>query len=201
MTSPEHHKIVLLGDSSVGKSSIVARYINDRFFEYCESTIGAAFFTKKINYNQRDIILDIWDTAGQERYNSLLPMYYRGAQAAIIVYDTTSKDSFHKSLHWYNQLLKFLPNVIIIVAGNKNDLVDNRQVFTKDLQLFNNTKLTHFIDVSAKNNHNIYHLFDIIIHNLPIPPKSTNDISHLSYYNDISIDSIQANTIHKCKCN
>ena len=116
MQKREHHKIVLLGDSSVGKSSIVNRYINHRFFEYNESTIGAAFFTKHIITNERDIMLDIWDTAGQERYNSLLPMYYRGAKAAIIVYDITDHKSFDKAKQYYNIALGIESFIKLLIA-------------------------------------------------------------------------------------
>ena len=200
MTNSEHHKIFLLGDSSVGKSAIVTRYINNRFFEYNESTIGASFFTKRVSHKNRDIILDIWDTAGQERYNSLLPMYYRGAQAAIIVYDITSKESFNKCVYWYNQVTNLIPEIFITVVGNKFDLQKNRQVFTKDLQLIKTTKKTHFIDVSAKEDHNITTLFDIIIDSLPLLDK--DNVQHMSYSNDIKLDTdSKNNNYHKCNCN
>ena len=88
-------KVVLLGDSACGKSSIARRYIHGDFNEYSESTIGAAFCVKQmLEYN---IKLEPWDTAGQERYHSLAPMYYRGASAAIIVYDITKKETLAKT--------------------------------------------------------------------------------------------------------
>lgn len=88
-------KLVLLGESSVGKSSLVLRFCKDKFQEYQESTIGAAFITQSVFLEDQNAIVkfDIWDTAGQERYHSLAPMYYRGAQAAIVVYDISSSVS------------------------------------------------------------------------------------------------------------
>ena len=84
-------KLVLLGDSAVGKSSLVLRFVRGQFFEYQESTIGAAFLTQTVALNDTTVKFEIWDTAGQERYHSLAPMYYRGAAAAIVVYDITNR--------------------------------------------------------------------------------------------------------------
>ena len=100
-----HKKIVVVGDSAVGKTSIVARYINDTFYPNNESTIGAAFFSKVIE--SRDGIKDkieIWDTAGQERYRSLVPMYYREAAGALIVYDVTIKGSLQNAQDWVKDI-------------------------------------------------------------------------------------------------
>jgi len=96
MTSVKTCKLVMLGDSGVGKSSLVSRYINDNFFEFQEPTIGAAFNVKNLNIDGKAVKLEIWDTAGQERYKSLAPMYYRGAQIALICYDMTSHESFQE---------------------------------------------------------------------------------------------------------
>ena len=84
---------MLLGDSAVGKSSLVLRFVKKQFFEYQESTIGAAFLTQTVQLNDYIVKFEIWDTAGQERYHSLAPMYYRGAAAAIVVYDITNRVS------------------------------------------------------------------------------------------------------------
>ena len=86
-------KLVLLGESAVGKSSLVLRFVKGQFHEYQESTIGAAFLTQTICLDDATVKFEIWDTAGQERYHSLAPMYYRGAQAAIVVYDITNQVS------------------------------------------------------------------------------------------------------------
>ncbi|XP_064362291.1 ras-related protein Rab-5A isoform X2 [Dromaius novaehollandiae] len=86
-------KLVLLGESAVGKSSLVLRFVKGQFHEFQESTIGAAFLTQTVCLDDTTVKFEIWDTAGQERYHSLAPMYYRGAQAAIVVYDITNEEA------------------------------------------------------------------------------------------------------------
>ncbi|CAN6481759.1 unnamed protein product [Victoria cruziana] len=97
-------KLVLLGDMGTGKSSLVLRFVKGQFYEFQESTIGAAFFTQTVAVEGRSVKFEIWDTAGQERYHSLAPMYYRGAAAAIVVYDMTNPDSFDRAKKWVEEL-------------------------------------------------------------------------------------------------
>ena len=113
-------KIVLLGDSGVGKSSIAQRYVTDTFRPHGESTIGASFMSKMIVNNGSPCKCQIWDTAGQEKYHSLAPMYYRGAAAAILVYDMTKKSSFEKLQKWVDELKERGPDgIVLCVAANK----------------------------------------------------------------------------------
>lgn len=118
-------KLVLLGDSSVGKSSIVHRFVKDTFDELRESTIGAAFLsqTVKIKDGNEDVVIkfEIWDTAGQERYKSLAPMYYRNANAALVVYDVTQPDSLSKAQSWVQELQNKVGDeeLVIYLVGNK----------------------------------------------------------------------------------
>ncbi|KAK6127560.1 hypothetical protein DH2020_038718 [Rehmannia glutinosa] len=120
---------VLLGDMGAGKSSLVIRFVKGQFLEFQESTIGAAFFSQSVSVNNATVKFEIWDTAGQERYHSLAPMYYRGAAAAIIVYDITSSDSFGRAKKWVQELQKQgNPNMVMALAGNKCDLEDKRNV-------------------------------------------------------------------------
>ena len=122
-------KLVLLGESAVGKSSLVLRFVKGQFLDYQESTIGAAFLTQTVCLNETTVKFEIWDTAGQERYHSLAPMYYRGAQAAIVVYDITNADSFVRAQNWVKELQRQgNPNIVIALAGNKIDLVSKRAV-------------------------------------------------------------------------
>lgn len=152
-------KVVMLGESGVGKSSILRRYIDDTFIEFVESTIGAAFMNKKIIYQNKIYNLDIWDTAGQERYKSLMPMYYRNAKGAVIVYSVNNKDSFETAKKWLRILLDFhKDNVIIYLVENKKDLnikVDNRNEIE---QIIKNDNV-FFIETSAKDSYNIEKLF------------------------------------------
>ncbi|GMN60319.1 hypothetical protein TIFTF001_029397 [Ficus carica] len=97
-------KLVLLGDVGAGKSSLVLRFVKGQFIEFQESTIGAAFFSQTLAVNDATVKFEIWDTAGQERYHSLAPMYYRGAAAAIIVYDITNQASFERAKKWVQEL-------------------------------------------------------------------------------------------------
>ncbi|KAF2742793.1 ras-domain-containing protein [Sporormia fimetaria CBS 119925] len=116
-------KLVLLGEAAVGKSSLVMRFVNNDFQENKEPTIGAAFLTQKCNLPTRTIKFEIWDTAGQERFASLAPMYYRNAQAALVVYDITKPSSLTKAQHWVAELHRQAsPGIVIALVGNKADL-------------------------------------------------------------------------------
>ncbi|CAH8256614.1 unnamed protein product [Arabidopsis lyrata] len=119
---------VLLGDVGAGKSSLVLRFVKDQFVEFQESTIGAAFFSQTLAVNDATVKFEIWDTAGQERYHSLAPMYYRGAAAAIIVFDVTNQASFERAKKWVQELqAQDNPNMVMALAGNKSDLLDARK--------------------------------------------------------------------------
>jgi len=119
----------LSGESAVGKSSLVLRFVKGQFHEYQESTIGAAFLTQTVNLDDTTVKFEIWDTAGQERYHSLAPMYYRGAQAAIVVFDITNMDTFVRAKSWVKELQRQAsPNIVIALAGNKADLAAKRMV-------------------------------------------------------------------------
>ncbi|CDP17616.1 unnamed protein product [Coffea canephora] len=125
-------KLVLLGDVGAGKSSLVLRFVKGQFIEFQESTIGAAFFSQTVAVNDATVKFEIWDTAGQERYHSLAPMYYRGAAAAIIVYDITNPASFERAKKWVLELqAQGNSNMVMALAGNKADLADSRKVTTE----------------------------------------------------------------------
>ncbi|ELK28370.1 Ras-related protein Rab-5C [Myotis davidii] len=110
-------KLVLLGESAVGKSSLVLHFVKGQFHEYQESTIGAAFLTQTVCLDDTTVKFEIWDTAGQERYHSLAPMYYRGVQAAIMVYDITNTDTFARAENWVKELQRQAsPNIVIALA-------------------------------------------------------------------------------------
>jgi len=117
-------KLVLLGEAAVGKSSVVLRFVSNEFQANKEPTIGAAFLTQKCRLEDRVLRYEIWDTAGQERFHSLAPMYYRNAQAAVVVYDITKASSLEKAKTWVKELQRQAnPNIVIALAGNKLDLV------------------------------------------------------------------------------
>ena len=118
-------KIVLLGDMNVGKTSFITRYITGRFKDDNSSTLGASFFTQNVKVDGETHLLEIWDTAGQERYRSLAPMYYRGADVALIFFDLSKLDTYYSIDYWKKELLMTgRPDLIQIVVGNKLDLIN-----------------------------------------------------------------------------
>merc|ERR1711998_710838 len=161
-------RLVLLGDSAVGKSSLVLRFVRGQFFEYQESTIGAAFLTQTVALNDTTVKFEIWDTAGQERYHSLAPMYYRGAAAAIVVYDITNRDTFQRAKAWVKELQRQgNPNIVIALAGNKSDLNSKRKVEPDEAESYANDNGIFFIETSAKTATNVNELFVAIARKLP----------------------------------
>lgn len=164
-------KLVLLGEAAVGKSSLVLRFVSNDFQENKEPTIGAAFLTQKCTVADRQIKYEIWDTAGQERFAALAPMYYRNAQAALVVYDITKPASLIKARHWVRELHEQAPaGITIALVGNKYDLaLDDepasessnslRQVSTEEGQAFADEEGLLFYETSAKTSHNVNELF------------------------------------------
>jgi small GTP-binding protein len=181
-----HFKLVLLGDSAVGKSCLVVRFVRNEFFEFQEPTIGAAFLTQTVPLDDATVKFEIWDTAGQERYRSLAPMYYRGAAAAIVVYDITKKDSFNGAKSWVKELQRRGdPHVVIALAGNKSDMENKRKVQTEEAQQYARDSDIIHMETSAKTAINVRDLFIEIAKKLPknpilperdtfpiVPPKS-----------------------------
>ena len=163
-----NYKLVILGDTAVGKSCVASRFVQDKFYEFQEPTIGAAFLVKEVNLDNKIIKFEIWDTAGQERYRSLAPMYYRGACAAIVVYDITSKISFVGAKTWVTELKKKASiGCIIALVGNKTDLESQRKVNKNDVdEYIKGTNIFH-IETSAKTAYNIQYLFEEIADKLP----------------------------------
>ncbi|XP_050217065.1 ras-related protein Rab5-like [Mercurialis annua] len=153
-------KLVVLGDMGTGKTSLVLRFVKGQFYDYQESTIGAAFFSQVLSVNEATIKFDIWDTAGQERYHSLAPMYYRGAAAAVVVYDITSLESFAKAKKWVLELqTQANPNLIIFLAANKADLEEKRKVASEEGEQYAENNGLVFVETSAKTAQNVNQLF------------------------------------------
>uniref|UniRef100_A0A914I5V6 Ras-related protein Rab-5B n=1 Tax=Globodera rostochiensis TaxID=31243 RepID=A0A914I5V6_GLORO len=136
--------------------------------ESAESTIGAAFLTQTICLDDSTVKFEIWDTAGQERYHSLAPMYYRGAQAAIVVYDITNQESFAKARNWVRELQRQAsPNIVIALAGNKADLAAKRMVEYEEAQAYAEDNGLLFMETSAKSSMNVNDIFLAIAKKLP----------------------------------
>jgi len=157
-------KIVLLGDTGVGKTSIALRFTQDTFQVRTNPTIGASFLMKNMVVEDKKIKLQIWDTAGQERFRSLAPMYYRGASAALLVYDITSLVSFNKVKEWVNELRLNVPeDIIMVVVGNKVDrAAKHRQLKFETGQDYARSVGASFMETSAKTKEGIDEVFNDI---------------------------------------
>jgi small GTP-binding protein len=170
MATPKtvNFKLVLLGDAAVGKSSSVERFVKNEFFEFQQPTIGAAFLTQSVQLDDYIVKFEIWDTAGQERYRSLAPMYYRGAAAALVVYDITSSDSYTGAKTWIEELQRQgSADIVIGLAGNKCDLVEKREVPTEEARQYAQENHLIFYEMSAKTGENVQNMFQHIAMRLP----------------------------------
>ncbi|GLD98913.1 hypothetical protein PINS_up007631 [Pythium insidiosum] len=173
-------KVVLLGDTGVGKSSLVLRFVTNNFRPYSESTIGASFMSKMLVVNDVPIKYQIWDTAGQEKYHSLAPMYYRGAAAAIVVYDITRKQSLTTLKNWVKELKQLGPdNIVIAIAGNKSDLEEKREVPASQARAYAEEIGALFIETSAKEDTNVSDLFIKISEALPTSSTESNALPEI----------------------
>ncbi|NXC67668.1 RAB17 protein, partial [Anhinga anhinga] len=161
------YKVVLLGSTSVGKSSLAYRYVKNDFKESLP-TVGCSFFTQTLNLGVATVKLEIWDTAGQEKYHSVCHLYYRGAHAALLIYDITNKETLKRAKMWLRDLEKeFLPDEIVIaLVGNKMDLAAEREVTTEEGEEFARTKDLLFMETSAKSNHQVNDIFMAIAQKL-----------------------------------
>ena len=161
-------KMVVLGYYSVGKSSLVQKYVKGEFNPSEESTIGASFLTKTVFTQEGSIKFEIWDTAGQERYNSLIPMYYRGAQVALIVYDITSAESFETAKRWVEELGFEKPREFIkVLVGNKSDLEHDRKIAYQQGKEYADSQGLLFFESSAKTGKNIVDVFNTVAERVP----------------------------------
>ncbi|KDR21730.1 ras-related protein Rab-21 [Zootermopsis nevadensis] len=153
-------KVVLLGEGCVGKTSVMLRYVEDKFNEKHITTLQASFLNKKINLGGKRVNLSIWDTAGQEKFHALGPIYYRMSNGAILVYDITDEDSFQKVKNWVKELKKMLGSEIcLIIAGNKLDLEKQRNVSVQDAEEYANSVGAKHFHTSAKLNQGIEEMF------------------------------------------
>ena len=159
-TEERDAKIVVIGPAGVGKTSLVIRYVYGRFDNDSLSTIGASFLTKKIFFNNTKLSLQIWDTAGQERFRSMAPMYYRGASAALLVFDASSKETLTDLRAWVTELQSQVPgDIALFVACNKIDLTTQRQVSEAEAKDFAASLGAVMMETSAKTDANIEELF------------------------------------------
>lgn len=162
-------KLCLLGESGVGKTCLVNRFVSDVFSEHESLTVGAAFTTKTVRVGDNSVLFQIWDTAGQEKYRGLAPMYYRGSAAAVVVYDITDEKSFNEMQTWISELKQLgPPNIVLAIAGNKSDLEQERRVPYATGEAFAKNSNALFTETSAKDGSNVHDLFRTIAETLPL---------------------------------
>ncbi|KAG8367926.1 hypothetical protein BUALT_Bualt16G0123500 [Buddleja alternifolia] len=157
-------KIVLIGDSAVGKSQLLARFARNEFSLESKATIGVEFQTKTLLIDNKTVKAQIWDTAGQERYRAVTSAYYRGAVGAMLVYDMTKRQSFDHMARWLEELRAHADkNIVIMLIGNKCDLGTLRAVPTEDAQEFAERENLYFMETSALEATNVESAFMTIL--------------------------------------
>lgn len=149
-------KLLMIGDSGVGKTCLLLRYANDSFSPTFITTIGIDFKIKNIELDNKKVKLQIWDTAGQERFRTITTSYFRGAQGILLVYDVTDRSSFQSIRNWVGQIQQHADvHVNKILIGNKCDVSDDRAVSTEEGQALADEYGVQFFETSAKNNINV----------------------------------------------
>jgi len=161
------YKLVFVGDSSVGKTSIISRFMYDHFDTNYDATIGIDFLAKTHTVGDKTVRLQLWDTAGQERFRSLIPSYIRDSSVAVVVYAIDQRESFTAVDKWIEEVRKERENeVMIVLVGNKVDL-STRRVTVREGEVKANDVGALFIETSAKSSYNVAELFDLIARQLP----------------------------------
>ena len=158
-------KIVLVGESGVGKTSIIKRFIENIFEYNTQPSLGGSFFTKSLIFNDGEkLTFNIWDTAGQEKFRALTQIFYKDAKFAILVYDITQQNSYDELIKfWFNKVKEnTASNIILVLAANKSDLAEQEEVNEDDAKKFAEEKNIEFFSVSAKKDYGIRELFTYI---------------------------------------
>ena len=185
------YKLILIGDSGVGKTNILSKYVNNEFSFATQSTVGVEFGSKIIKKGEKTIKLQIWDTAGQERYKSITSAYYKGSKGALIVYDITRKATFENVDKWIDELKeKGSDNILIMLVGNKSDLEDKREVQTDEVAKKTRQYKIAFCETSALNGTNIEHAFDSLVDEISknIEENNKNNVNRVKESIPITLD-------------
>ena len=200
-------KVILIGDSGVGKTNIMSKFLKNQFMEESKATIGVEFGSKLFNHEGHKIKAQIWDTAGQEKYKAITGAYYKGSKGALVVYDITQKKTFENIEKWINDLKAAGdPKITIILIGNKNDLDDKRQVSKDQGEEKARSFGCAFLETSAYSGDNIDKAFNLMVKE--IYEKFSNDstgedeLAPGSNGNgkDVKLDKVNDNNIKKKSC-
>lgn len=153
-------KLLLIGDSGVGKSCLLLRFAEDTYTESYISTIGVDFKIRTLELEKKTIKLQIWDTAGQERFRTITSSYYRGAHGIIVVYDVTDRESFNNVKNWVKEIERYASeNVVKLLVGNKSDMSSKKVVTFEEGKALADSLGVSFLEASAKNSHNVEQAF------------------------------------------
>ncbi len=157
-------KVLLVGDSGVGKTNIVTKYIKNEFSENTKATVGVEFCFSKLVIDGKKINAQIWDTAGQEKFRSITASFYKGAKGAFIVFDITNKESFNNVDKWVSNVTSQADKgAVMILIGNKTDLEDLRKVTLEEAQEKAKFFGMAYMETSAKSGHNLNEAFELLI--------------------------------------
>ena len=204
MTEKYILKLLTIGDQFVGKSSIINRYIDDKFKEDIKPTLAIDYKTKMIQKGENLIKISIYDTAGEEKYRHLIKNYYNGSNGILLVFDITDKNSFDNLNFWLDELEKNcnLNNLYIFLVGNKTDLKKERKVSYDEAKNFADMKKIPYIEISAKTGDNIDKLFNDFIKGtiINIIEQKKKDNSFLKESFKISFLDKDEKTIRDKKC-
>ena len=198
-------KVVLVGDSFVGKTNIMSKYLKDEFHEDSKATVGVEFGSKQFTIEGHSIKAQIWDTAGQERYKAITSAYYKGAKGAFVVYDITRKSSFESIDKWVNDLTSTADKKItIVVIGNKSDLEDQRQI-PKEKGEEKAAKLdVAFLETSALSCENLDKAFELMMNEIykkcHEEMLAENDLEIIEGGKDINLNKTDDNNAKKTCC-
>lgn len=198
-------KIVIVGDSGVGKSNILSRFTLNEFHNNSKATVGVELQTKVYSIDGKLIKIQLWDTAGQERYKSITSAYFKGSKGAMIVYDITKQDSFESVDKWFQQVKEFGDDeCVIIQVGNKCDLKQNRKVDIEHAKERAKQKNVFFMETSAADSTNIDSAFKTLI--IAIYNKLNKKIDIIEKRNSMLTVGVKLDNNHdedhkeKCKC-
>ena len=190
-------KLLLLGDTSVGKTSILTNYNENKFDKDTIGTIGVEYVYKTITYKNMKIKLQLWDTSGEERFRTITKNFYRNADVLFLVFDLTREDTFNNIINWLSDVKEYNPDLKILLLGNKLDLINERKISTERATNFATKHNLQYLEVSAKDGTNIQKSFEALI-NLIFKDKLKQEILAEFAHKDTSF-TIDSNSSIKNK--
>lgn len=194
-------KILVIGDSGVGKSCILLRFVDKTFTETYISTIGVDFRIKTVELDNKVIKLQIWDTAGQERFRTITSSYYHGAHGIVIVYDITDEQSFENIRQWIREIRRYAgEHVVKLLVGNKSELDSKRCVSAEEARNLANMEDMDFLEVSAAEDVNVGNIFETLVHNI-IQNRELRQIqSHTQQKSILARNQREINSVNGACC-